>query len=542
MDEFAQNIQPEMNQNSPNLLPPKKVNFIYIILIFILAVILIGLASFYFLNNSNGQKIKVKSTLSNNIPNEKSLTLSENKMATVSADYDMSKNFIGPVFNADGTEVAYCALNIKTNKFDCFFDNKKLKANEIEDKYGVEPTKIYASPDKLKLMFVFSNSTKSVVEEIGVDNSVNSLGAQYNGNITDIQFSNDSKHFAVLLSSQGYQRGLVVDNDRNKSFNIDQLGLFAFSPDSSKFTYKSGQDTFDIVDMSTNKKQTIDDTLKAGSGCASEIAHFGPNGTYMYVDSENSVDTSTQSCGVCHLIVNGEQVDKYTYIDDINGTAPIFSPDGKKIAFIASNECINFGSKDIGMNESVVTRTNNVETKSKLIYPFTTISNLVFSPDSNNLAYLARYNNNDSIIINDKAYQAEGMVVPFSLAFSPDSKKLSFKYYVDTKDVSHQVIDKIDVATWVINEFPVNTGGSYFLALNGKGSVDYPWTSFTLDGKVVYLGLNVDSKVSVFIDGVSNGRGYDSIMPDFKFSDDGKYISYGALKDNGIYWVKQEIK
>jgi Tol biopolymer transport system component len=155
------------------------------------------------------------------------------------------------------------------------------------------------------------------------------------------------------------------------------------------------------------------------------------------------------------VMVNGEPSKRY---DTFSGMEPIFSPDGKRLAYVA-------GTKDQKMfvvldgNEGIGGYTG--------IHP-------VFSPDSSQLAYKAWDNDamKEVVFLNgEKIGECRGIVkrsgVDSGLVFSPDGKRLAYLAFTDD--------------------------GKYFVVVNGKEGKYY---DARIDGK--YYDAIIESQGVVF--------------------------------------------
>jgi len=153
---------------------------------------------------------------------------------------------------------------------------------------------------------------------------------------------------------------------------------------------------------------------------------------------------------------------------------PVFSPDSKKLAYIAM-ENLSFGHRSGLTGGDWFVVLNGEEGK---VYDWWEgIESPVFSPDSRQLAYVARKEEKFFIVVNDEEeYQDYEMIS--SPVFSPDSRQLAFK---------------------------ASRGNKEFVVINGK-----------------------------------EGQEYDKIYGKMQFSPDGQYIAYGSKIGDELRWIVEE--
>jgi roadblock/LC7 domain-containing protein len=136
----------------------------------------------------------------------------------------------------------------------------------------------------------------------------------------------------------------------------------------------------------------------------------------------------------------------------------------------------------------------------------------IVSPDNKHVAYTAKSNTEQFVVIDGKEGRRYGGIGKGSLIFSPDSKRVAYGAGIDNK------------------QFIVTNGSE------GKrydGIVSAPMIS--PDGKRLAYAATINKKRFVVIDG-KEGKNYDSIGA-LLFSPDSKRVAYAArVSDTASFW------
>ena len=139
-------------------------------------------------------------------------------------------------------------------------------------------------------------------------------------------------------------------------------------------------------------------------------------------------------------------------------------------------------------------------------------NSILFSPDRNKVAYIAKKEGKWFMVVNNQVSEAYDNIL-LGFHFSPDSKKLA---YAAKKE------------------------GKWFVVVNGQRGNNYdeitaPIT-FSPDSKRLVYGVKKEGKQFIVIDG-EEGKSYDSLWWDPTFSPDSKQLAYGAQKEGKRFVV-----
>lgn len=332
------------------------------------------------------------------------------RIALVSCDTDESYisidgkkakryNSIGePTFSPDGKRFAY-AVSKKAKKH----RKESVVVDGIQGKQYDNAGFLIFSPDSKRFayMAVFNNKAFMVVD--GVE------GKEYDviwGAIS-LNFSHDSKKISYFAST-GNKLFLITDGKVEKQFEFNNMELndFGFSPDNQHFTYvvKENEKEIAVIDGQEGKQY---DEIEMMS------MNFSPDSKrFSYVARLGKLNLAVNLA-----VIDGIEGKKYDGIEVTDGKppyyiSPVFSPDSKRIAYIAQS----------GDKEFVVT--DGMEGKR---YDHIQGYSLVFSPDSKSIAYFAKLNNSRLLIIDGKENEVHhGLPSDVSPIFSPDSKRVAY--------------------------------------------------------------------------------------------------------------------
>lgn len=238
--------------------------------------------------------------------------------------------------------------------------------------------------------------------------------------------------------------------------------------------------------------------------------------------------------------------------NDLISNIPVFSPDGKKVAYETRN-----GGVDEDMvrrytyymnvaGEGVGVDTNNDDIGQD--YDF--IGDYKFSPDSKQFAYVAGRKGSDRIfvVLNDKELGGDYAGI-WNIAFSPDSQH--FAYGAEKGDKSLVVKDNKEGVIYDSIEdlvfspdskqlaYVAKKDNKEFVVLNDKEGPSYNSVSgpvFSPDSKqLAYYAWKEGDNVIV-VNSEEIGASYDDIL-DFTFSPNNELV-YSAKKGSDLYLVK----
>jgi len=195
------------------------------------------------------------------------------------------------------------------------------------------------------------------------------------------------------------------------------------------------------------------------------------------------------------VVIDGKEEKHY---DDILNY-PVFSPDSKKLAYVAKAGSKEFVVIDGVENEKFdeIGRTDVREGK------------VIFSPDSKRIAYAARLGDRTFVVVNGKRHKEYAHIGASlwrweGLVFSPDSRRLAYQARAGAKWFA--VIDGVEEE-------------------RGYGSVSTP--VFSPDSRRVGYVAKRGGKDVLVVDG-KEGKEYDGI-DQLTFSPDGKSLAYRAF-------------
>ncbi len=344
------------------------------------------------------------------------------------------------------------------------------KNGQVESKRYDAINFVNFSPDGSKLAYIAKEKKESfvVVEDKEGKRYDNIVGQSYEG-ITygagNVVFSPDSQRIAYVASKSN-KSFVVVDGAEGKPY--DWVEYLTFSPDGKKVVYAAGESkaSFMVVDGQEGKRYA-DVQLVRGPciGCTVGRPVFNP--------ANSSVAYTAHVGGKYVVVVDGRESASYDYVygiafSPISGrvfysarvgerrfviedgkenktyaSLPTFSPDGKRFAYIGTKKNQKIGRTDYYVN------LDGKEGKS-----YFSVKNLVFSPDSRTIAYIAelrwpeiRGNAPGTFVVvgekEGKRYNSinfgPGSPTPSTPPlFSPDSKKIA--YYAELNQKGFVVV------------------------------------------------------------------------------------------------------
>jgi Tol biopolymer transport system component len=284
---------------------------------------------------------------------------------------------------------------------------------------------------------------------------------------------------------------------------------------------------------------------------------FSPDGTRLAY--------SVKKDGKWYMIVDGmmslpydnlglESVDLGSIKPTSYGIPPVFSPDSKRVAYVAQNGLQQFVVIDgeAGKPYDDILVNWDIDAAFNLIV---TQPPITFSPDSGHFAYVARQHGALHIVVDGKGqlFPYEGIHLN-SLSFSPDGSK--FGYIAGQKQKSFVVINGkkgnpfTDITAFVFSPdsqhvaYSAQRDTKWYVVVDGKESPSYDvvmGTSFDAgsppvfspDSQRVAYSVGIDGKAFVIVDG-QEGQPYDDFgLP--RFSPDGKHIAFPVRKGDGEF-------
>jgi WD40 repeat protein len=374
-------------------------------------------------------------------------------------------------------------------------------------------------------------------------------------------FSNDGKHYAYI---RRLEDKVVAVRDGQAETPYDRIdeAYFYLTPDASRLIYYAGNGSNDnvvVVDGKPDPAPTLAPPQIAGNG---NFAFIGYKEGKYYVIHNGKPSEAYGGAAELLLSPDGERIayiastiaDAEQFANSNAGpptslcldgkpvhkgitSGRIFSPSGKRFAFIVQNE---------GGDRSVV-----VDGTKGLNYQ--SVTNLQFSPGAERVAYVAQQGGSCFFVIDDQESDAYQQID--SITFSPDGKR--FAYRATKDNAVHAVVDgkpgpayrRIEDAmvfspdgtkfayvgsagmmkdySIIVNEQPISSVS--YEVFGTRAQEITPGLLFSPDSKhFIYLGhptvINNQSAVAVVVDGKPGPAGVGFGFP--RFSPDGKHFAY----------------
>lgn len=350
------------------------------------------------------------------------------------------------------------------------------------------------------------NSSNAQVADLKTTEKV--VGKLVKNRSSNFVVSNDGQRVAYVVGSGRYDAEmgpseswekyqLIVDGKLGKPH--PRISEVQFSPDSQRVGYISA--TSVVIDgkedliFGENATDTVNQQIREAYGL-----RFSIDGkSYVYATSSVNAD------GPAFMVLNGIKQRSYARVHN-----PLFSPDGKRIAYAA--QLTN------PWRELVVLDQKEGPTFDRLIED----DNLKFSPDSSKLTYLAWPKHNKPaqyILVNNGREHVVLMGGEKWRSFSPDSKHLAYAFETEQKKKTILVDQKIGQLfnAWNLSApiFSPNSQRMAFVVATHNPSLRKGQVYAVLDGK--------------------SGKAYQELLlqPPI-FSADSQHFAYGAF--DGTSW------
>ena len=298
--------------------------------------------------------------------------------------------------------------------------------------------------------------------------------------ITKIVFSPNGERTS-FQAEKGEKFIVIVDGREDKSYNKNGYNVpeLVFSSDGKRIAYRASQ-------VSTKKELVVIDGVKSihYKGVLNPI--FSPDGrrtAYLARSGDN-------------IYVVSDSLKSNNYLLTLS---PVFSPNSKRIAFLAIKQ----------NNEWLVVSDWKEEKYYAASIP-------IFSPDSKKLAYTSIENGQNSIIVNGVKIEKDFSFISLPV-FSPDSRRIA--YLAKIEGESFVAIDELE-------------GKKY-------GHVEN--VVFSPDSKTISYWARVTSTKWLVVVGEKEGKEYD-IVSNQVFSSDGKSVVYLAKEGNDIFQVTEAVE
>ena len=494
------------------------------IFLFLFLAIIISCASFFvYQSGQNKESASDQRGLVDNKPIAKPETeIKTVKLATIADDdynaIKVSDKEIESAFSPDGKRVAY--LIKRGLKSSVFINNAEGQwYDDINWNYG---TAIQFSADGNHYAYTAKQGGKQYIIADGSEQQVE-------GKVQNISLGNDGKIILYTLEEtregKNFGRIKVVFRD-NPGDYFDNVMNVALSPDNSYVvyygcTYNYPDSACDLVSQDASGQKVVDYAGTSSDLITNGDIGFNPKGNIYAFISKNG--DSAQ------LNVNGNSI--WPPVPGSFGKNNIhqfiFSPDGAHLSYIveACNKNVECG-KYKGQGKFFVITDNNLVNKEGYDYA----EMLMYSDDSNSLAYFARKgenwflikNNVEIPIIADNGKVKDGGMI----IFNPNGELLYT--YIDENEQDHLIFNEKEVAVYEEILVP----------------------NFTPKNQILFTTIK-DKKMLLVIDGKEK-EAYDLVWPFFsvnkglydsfyKYTPDGGNVIYGAIKGKELWLIAEPL-
>ncbi len=332
--------------------------------------------------------------------------------------------------------------------------------------------------------------------------------------IANLCFTPDGNHLAYIAKRDN-RYFLVYDGVEGKGYDRIIDSSFSISSDSNHYAYvaKTGDKWLVVTEASEEK---------AYEEIGSSLLSFSP-------DSQSLAYTA-RIADKWILVVNGHEGKAYDEISSLK-----FSQDGNRIAAV------------VRIDSFFSVLVDDVEGP-----PFAMVKpeSLVFSPDIQQIGYIAVDQGREFIVVNHQVSKAYDRIISKQLSFTPDSGKIAFA--AQLQETKFVVFDGVEGKPYVeVMETPpvfnyngrsmayaAYNGTNWLVILDGveqdgysnigKGSLLFS----NRGSRLAYTAKTDDGTWTVVVDGLA-GRYYDDIgLNSLTFSPDGKNLVYSARQGN----------
>jgi Tol biopolymer transport system component len=315
-------------------------------------------------------------------------------------------------------------------------------------------------------------------------------------------FSPDSQHTAYIARA-GAKHFVVQDGREHRQYEEIDPESVTFSGDSHHLAYAARRNSSSAAESGRQPRWffVLDGEEQKSYSLVYQLASSPVGHRFAYTASDRA-----NRSHVLFVAIDGERHKSY---DHQSGKGTVFSPDGRRVAYIAGN----YGQSK-GAQQFVV-----VDGKEELSAQEFDANTLCFSPDSRSWACVGKKGKTDALFVDDRQQPAPGSPLRARPTFSPDSRRIAF--LVKTGQDSMAV---------VVDGKPQR---SYQRIDPGFGGLrrQEPGLVFSPDGKRIGYRASVDEMEFVVVDG-EELRHYKIIREGPIFSSDGKSVAYVASKGN----------
>jgi Tol biopolymer transport system component len=311
--------------------------------------------------------------------------------------------------------------------------------------------------------------------------------------VGNVVFSPDGKRVAYGVESLGKMH-FIIDGQPSKEYEKIAGGSFTWSPDSKRYAFGAVQDGKIVVVVDGQEQLTCDEASRpTWSQDSQRFAYSIRRGKKMT------------------LIVDGKEQKEF---DVVLGQSARFSPDGKRIAYLAGRR------ETTGVGEPAAQAPSKlffvIDGEELRAHEELVADSFNFSPDSKRTAYVA-----SKIVDRQRLYSVvidgiEGKDYEkiANLQFSPDSKQLAY------------LAERL---------------GRAYAVVNNSESVGYLSVArliYSADGgRMAYVAARDTSSTFVVVDN-KEGKNYEGVIADhLHFSPDGKHVAFEAKRGKDAFFV-----
>jgi Tol biopolymer transport system component len=406
-------------------------------------------------------------------------TIQETRLEGLISPYGLTHITISP----DGKRVAY----ISKAGGKCFAVVDGHKGREYDS-----CQRVVFSPNSKRVAYVATSGGRAFVVADGVK------GKEY---LTAGQpvFSPDSRMVAYNASPEPGKRLVVANGVESKPYDFDKRGSvrlqpgnfyfpFHFSPDGKRVAYVAKRDGkyFVVVDGKEGRKHDLTEKV-VFSPDGKRVAYVAMRGPY-HPGTWGAMEDMVR--GHWSVFIDGEQGKEYALIR----SAPVFSPDSKRIAYVAIYE----RPSGPGSNPRGLVVVDGAEGRKG----YNAVNTPIFSADSKRVIYTATRDKRGLLVVDGQECES------FEMFISADLKKLTYRAQLGGE--------------WAT----IRCGPTGSPPVRSSMVWNYPRLS--PDGKRMARIATRDGKSRVVVDG-KEGKGYGSILHGtLMFSRDGKRACYVA--------------
>ncbi len=316
-----------------------------------------------------------------------------------------------PYFSADGRKVAYVAGNEAKKRFVVVQDLEKgetTKGELFDDVTGWEGFQGGGGSRSGLLRWSPAGASLAYTGRRGNEQFAVIDGAAQGpyGNVHQFAWSPDGKAFAYV-AVQGQDSFVVRDGKKGEVF--DFVSHLTFNPDGRSLAFVAKEGEYRLIWGDRRSPGFVDIRRPVFSPDGKRLAYATP----------------------MQVWVDGDAGAGYNSVGD-----PVFSPDGTRVAHIA----------EIGKAAFIVMRTDRGETKGE---PFIRVGAPVFSPDGRSVAYPAGRGEKQVMVVGDRPGEKFSEVG--APVFSPDGRVVAYRavrYGKEVVVVGSQVGEEVDRVLW----------------------------------------------------------------------------------------------